>query len=266
MTPCSRAAAAEQNAVGGHKLKLAGDFYAYLWPGVTMQEMQTYGNNCNSYIRANALPGGKHVLIDPGMVANEARQDCLESLIAGIENDGLKVEDIGLIINTHLHPDHYGASEEIRNRSGCQVTIGEDEADFLKLMGGALSKAVKRMGLDFPEMKPDYHLSEGELRLSPDLVAEIVFTPGHSRGHIGVYWPDAKIFMGGDLIFYGSTGRVDIPGGDAGQLKESIEKVARLDIEVLLTGHQYGSPGILEGGDLIARNYDAIRRDIFPYL
>jgi hypothetical protein len=59
---------------------------------------------------------------------------------------------------------------------------------------------------------------------------------------------------------------VDIPGGDAGQLKESIEKVASLDVELLLTGHQYGAPGILEGKDLIARNYDGIRRELFPYL
>lgn len=247
-------------------MRLTGDFYAYLWPGLTMREMQMYGNNANSYMLVNALPGKRHVLVDPGMITNEAGQNCLDRLITGMKNDGLKIEDVGLIINTHAHPDHYGASEEIKKRSGCQVTIGKDEDDFLKMIGGELATVVKQMGFDFPEFKADFFLTEGELRFSQNLVADIISTPGHSKGHISVYWPAFKVFMGGDLIFYGSTGRVDIPGGSAQQLKESIERVAKLDIEYILTGHQYGSPGILEGKDLIERNYDAIRKGIFPYL
>ncbi len=247
-------------------MKLIDDFYAYLWPGVNMREMQTYGNNCNTYVRANALPEGKHVMVDPGMVTNETRQNCLDRLIEGMVTDGLKIEDVGLIINTHGHPDHYGASEEIKKKSGAQTCIGRDEEEFLSLMKGEMAAVIKQMGFDFPELNPDFYLTEGELRLSENLVAEIILTPGHSKGHMSVYWPDAKVFMGGDLIFYGSTGRVDIPGGSAQQLKESIERVAKLDIEYMLTGHQYGSPGILEGKELIERNYDAIRSGIFPYL
>jgi len=247
-------------------LKLVNNFYAYLWPGVNMREMQMYGNNANSYLVAGVLPEEKHVLVDPGLEVNETRQNCLQRLIEGIQSDGLKIEDVGLIINTHAHPDHYGASEEIRKMSGAQVCIGRDEDDFLKLMGGEMAAIAKQMGLDFPEIKPDFYLTEGELRLSQDLVVEIIDTPGHSSGHISVYWPEAKVLMGGDLIFYGSTGRVDIPGGSAQQLKNSIERIAKLDIEYLLTGHQYGSPGILEGKDSIEKNYDAIRNGIFPYL
>lgn len=231
-----------------------------------MSDMQRYGNNSNSYVVANALPDNKHVLVDPGMVTNEAKQNCLEQLIAGMENDGLRIEDTGLIINTHAHPDHYGASEEIRQRSGAMVAIGEGDDDFLKMMGGEMADVLKRMGYDMPELTPDFYLTEGELRLNQDLVASIIRTPGHSSGHIAIYWPDARVFMGGDLIFYGSTGRVDIPGGNSQLLKESIERVAKLEIEYLLTGHQYGSPGIIEGKEQIERNFDIIRRGIFPYL
>ncbi len=247
-------------------MKLVGDFYAYLWPGVTMREMQTYGNNCNSYLAAGVLPGGKHVLVDPGMVTNEARQPCLELLIEGLKADGLKIEDTGLIINTHGHPDHYGASEEIRKMSGAQVCIGEEEMEFLNMMVGELASVVKQMGIDFPTLHPDFYLTEGELRLGEDLVAEIIPTPGHSKGHLSVYWPAEKVFMGGDLVFAGSTGRVDIPGGSAKQLIDSIERIARLDIEYLLTGHQYASPGIITGKENIQRNFEIIRRSIFPYL
>jgi len=129
-----------------------------------------------------------------------------------------------------------------------------------------MAQALKQMGFEFPELNPDFYLTEGELRLGQDLVARIMLTPGHSQGHIAIYWPDAKVFMGGDLIFHGSTGRVDIPGGSAQSLKESIEQVAQLEIEYLLTGHQYGSPGIIVGQEEIKRNFDLIRSHIFPYL
>ena len=231
-----------------------------------MSELQTYGNNCNSYLVAKALPEDKHVLVDPGMVTNEARQNCLDRLISEMRKDGIEIEDVGLILNTHAHPDHYGASESIRRMSGAQVAIGRGDDDFLKLAGGEMANALKQMGFEFPELNPDFYLTEGELRLGQDLIAQIMLTPGHSQGHISIYWPEAKVFMGGDLIFYGSTGRVDIPGGNAQLLKESIERVAQLEIEYLLTGHQYGSPGIIVGADEIKRNFELIRKHIFPYL
>jgi glyoxylase-like metal-dependent hydrolase (beta-lactamase superfamily II) len=247
-------------------LNIVDNFYAYLWPGLTMQELQIYGNNSNSYLVANALPENKHVLVDPGMVTNEARQNCLDRLISEMKTDGFKIEDVGLILNTHAHPDHYGASENIREMSGAQVAIAQGDDEFLKLAEGEMAQVLKQMGYEFPKINPDFYLTEGELRLGKDLVANIILTPGHSKGHISIYWPDAKVFMGGDLIFYGSTGRVDIPGGSAQLLRESIERVAQLDIEYILTGHQYGSPGIIEGREEIERNFDFIRKNIFPYL
>jgi len=247
-------------------LHLVDNFYAYLWPGVTMQEMQMYGNNSNSYLVASVLPQDKHVLVDPGMITNEARQNCLDRLISEITADGFKIEDIGLIINTHAHPDHYGASEAIRKMSGASVAIGKGDDEFLKLAEGEAAQVLKQMGFEFPELNPDFYLTEGELRLGENCVAEIIQTPGHSEGHISIYWPDSKVFMGGDLIFYGSTGRVDIPGGSAKALKASIERVAQLDIEYILTGHQYGSPGIIAGKEAIERNFEMIRKYIYPYL
>jgi hydroxyacylglutathione hydrolase len=247
-------------------LKLTDDFFAYLWPGVTMQEMMKYGNNCNSYVVASVLPGSRHVLVDPGQVVNEMKQRCLDRLISEMRKDNLKIEDVGLIINTHAHPDHYGASETIRKMSGCQVAIGKEENEFLKLAGGEMAKMLKSMGFEMPELNPDIYLREGELRLNKNVVAQIYLIPGHSDGHIGIYWPREKVFMGGDLVFYGSTGRVDIPGGNAEQLKKSIERVARLDIEYLCTGHQYGAPGIIKGKEEIKQNFEIIRRSIFPYL
>ncbi|MBE0481401.1 MAG: MBL fold metallo-hydrolase [Dehalococcoidia bacterium] len=247
-------------------MKIVNGFHAYLWPGVTMSEMRVYGNNCNSYLVSNALPGGRHILVDPGMIVNEAGQNCLERLIGEMAKDEFRIEDIGLILNTHAHPDHYGASEEIRRLSGAQVAIGKGDDEFLKLAEGEMGKMMKQMGFEMPEINPDFYLTEGELRFNENLTAEILVTPGHSAGHISIYWPDEKVFMGGDLIFYGSTGRVDIPGGSALALKQSIERVAEMDIEYVLTGHQYGSPGIIAGKEEIEKNFDFIRKHIYPYL
>ena len=247
-------------------MRLVNDFYAYLWPGVTMTEMQTYGNNSNSYILAGILPGNKHLLVDPGMVVNEARYNCLDRLVSEMEKDGLMIEDTGLIINTHTHPDHYAASEVIRERSGAMVCIGGNKQELLNMTTGDMGMALKSMGLKMPELKPDFYLTEGELCLGHNLVAQILHTPGHAEGHIGIYWPDDRVFIGGDLIFSGSTGRVDFPGGSAQIIKESIERVAQLEIEYLLTGHQYGSPGIIVGVEQIKHNFDVIRKSVFPFL
>ena len=81
-------------------MKLVDNFYAYLWPGVSMAEMQRYGNNCNAYLIANVLGEGKHVIIDTGQVVNEMRQNCFDRLALEMENDGIKMEDIGLILIT----------------------------------------------------------------------------------------------------------------------------------------------------------------------
>ena len=247
-------------------MKLIDNLYAYLWPGVTMAEMQRYGNNCNSYIIANALPGGKHVIVDPGQVVNEVKQQCFNRLVAEIEKDTLRIEDIGLVINTHAHPDHYGASQSIKERSNALVTINREDVQSMKVMMKQMAPQLEMMGMKVPEIEADFDLQEGQLKLNEELSLEILYTPGHSPGHMSVYVPAMKALIGGDLIFYGSTGRVDLPGGSPRLLKESIERIAHLEIEYLLTGHQYGSPGIIQGRQDITRNFDFVRKNVFPLL
>lgn len=247
-------------------MNLLDNFYAYLWPGVTMAEMQRYGNNCNTYLIANVIGEGKHVIVDPGQVFNEIRQNCLDRLILEMEKDGIKVEDIGFIIITHSHSDHYGAAEEIKKRSGAPIAIGEKEWEFFQATRKQMASVLKAMNFELPEISPDLYLKEGELNLGQDMKTEILLTPGHSHGHLGIYLPATKMYIGGDLIFYGSTGRVDLPGGSAQALKDSIEKVSQLEIEHLLTGHQYGAPGIIQGEAAIKSNFEFVRKNIYPYL
>ncbi len=247
-------------------MKVSDNLYAYLWPGLNMAEMSTYGNNCNTYVIAHALPEGKHTVIDPGQVTNEVGQRCLNRLVSQMMADGLKIEDTGLIILTHAHPDHYEASETIKEKSNALIAISKEEDEFMKTVGRQMAKQLEAMGIKYPEIKADFYLKEGELNLDQRVNLRVLFTPGHSAGHIGLYWPAMKAYFGGDLIFFGSTGRVDFPGGSARLLKESIEKVSQLEIEYLFTGHQYGGPGIIEGQEDIRRNFDFIRQHVFPFL
>jgi hydroxyacylglutathione hydrolase len=247
-------------------MKLLNELYAYLWPGLTMAEMQRYGNNCNSYVIANALTGNKHVMIDPGQIINENKQNCFDKLSREMKKDNLLIEDIGLIIITHSHSDHYAAAAEIKKISGARIAIGKKEDEFTKAAGRKMIEFYESMGFKIPELKPDLLLNEGDLHLDKDIIFQIMLTPGHSPGHIGIYWPSQKVYFAGDLIFYRSTGRVDFPGGSAKLLIESIEKVAQLDIEYILTGHQYGGPGIIEGKKQIEDNFEYIRKNVFSYL
>ena len=248
-------------------MKLVENLYAYLWPGITMAEMQRYGNNCNSYLIANSLKEGKHIIIDPGQVVNEVKQRCLDRLIVEMNKDGIRVDDIGLIIYTHAHPDHYEAGPAIKGMSNAPIAISKDESEFMNTVGRQMAKQLEAFGIRIPEIAADLYLEDGELDLGEaKVILRILNTPGHSPGHVSIYWPDMKALFGGDLVFNGSTGRVDIPGGSARLIKESIEKVSQLEIEYLLTGHQYGSPGIIQGRENIKRNFDFVRRNVFPYL
>ena len=95
-------------------MRLLGNLFVYIWQG--------RGNNSNTYLIKDVLRGDRpHVLIDPGHVRNEIREMCFENLLSMMRRDNINPEDIGLIINTHHHPDHTEANGpllEITRRKG----------------------------------------------------------------------------------------------------------------------------------------------------
>jgi hydroxyacylglutathione hydrolase len=221
-------------------MKLNQSLYAYVWQG--------NDNNCNTYLFADVLEGKKHILIDPGhIITPYFHEDAYGRLIAEIAADGLKIEDIGLLILTHAHPDHVDASEQFRSSHGIPVAMHKDDIKGYKAQGGGNT-------IDIP-------LEEGILNLATPLVSkiEIIKVPGHSPGHIAVYWPDQKALGAGDVVFYRSMGRVDLPGGNEVAMKASIEKLSRLDLEYCLCGHPYMHPGVIKGKEAIKKNFEIIQ-------
>ncbi|MCX8125826.1 MAG: MBL fold metallo-hydrolase, partial [Dehalococcoidia bacterium] len=95
----------------------------YVWQG--------RGNNCNTCFFPHVLRGrAPHVIIDPGTVTNEAGELCFESLAGAIEKDGFKVEDIGLVLSTHYHTDHYAAGEAIAQKSGALLAMTREDQEW----------------------------------------------------------------------------------------------------------------------------------------
>lgn len=229
-------------------MKLNDRFYAYLWQG--------YGNNCNSFIYRGELT----VLIDPGHVINESGEQCLEILSGSISADGIKLEEIEVILCTHGHPDHVEAAGLIRERSGARLAIHREDAFFLEAMEQRLAAAATQK---MPPLAPDFYLQEGELNLGSSEAADsirVIHTPGHSPGSLCFYFPKEEALVTGDTVFEGSIGRSDLPGGDFEALGRSIASLARLDgAALLLPGHM----GPVRGAENIRRNFDLVQRMFF---
>ena len=222
-------------------MRLVGDLFAYVWSG--------QDNNCNSYVFAGVLDGNRHVVIDPGHVTTPAlREPGLESLHERMEEDGIDPAAIGLVLLTHCHPDHSEAAGAIREKTRALVAIHEVEAEVYSRLGGTVDLFLGEGSLDLGTQTP-IHLT-------------VFHSPGHSPGHTTLYWPRERVLIAGDLIFYQSTGRVDLPGGSAAALRDSIERLSELDIDYVLCGHPYGHPGIIEGADEVRENFEFLRDHI----
>jgi len=232
-------------------VQLGDNFYCYIWQG--------RGNNCNTCLFTNVLRGEfPHVIIDPGQINNELGEACFEHLVRAMEGDGFRVDDIGLIINTHSHPDHCQANEAIIQKSQAWVTLSEEEDEFRNTLGERL---CSMLGIKVPQFTPLFYLREGILSMgTKDKVElQILHTPGHSPGSICLYWPGDKILISGDVIFYGSIGRTDFPTGSLSLLKGSIDRLSQLDVEYLVPGHSTEFGSIVEGKTNVERNFQSVK-------
>jgi hydroxyacylglutathione hydrolase len=236
-----------------HKsVQLAEKFYCYVWQG--------RGNNCNTVLWPLVLRGERpHVLVDPGLVRDELGEPCFDSLAQAMAGDGFKMEDIGLVIATHSHPDHIEATEVVVEKSGALFTLSRGEDEFHRMVGMSY---FQMFGGKPPQVNPSFYLKEGNLSLGAkdDQVAvKVLFTPGHSPGSISLYMEEDKILISGDVVFAGSIGRTDFPGGSPSLLRKSIDELSQLDVEYLVPGHSTEMGSIIAGKDKVRRNFYTVK-------
>ena len=235
-----------------HKVqKLSEFFFCYQWEG--------RGNNCNASLLGGVLPGERpHILIDPGHVLDQSGEKCFDSLRGAMEKDGFSMADIGLVLCTHCHPDHFEAVEAVIAESGALLAISREEDEFYAETGSAF---YDFFGSRAPQVKTSFYAAEGDLNieLKNNLKISVLLTPGHTPGSVSLYLKEDKILISGDVVFEGSVGRTDFPGGDSSLLRKSIEKLSRLDVEYMVSGHSTGDGAVLAGRERVASNFQMVR-------
>lgn len=233
-------------------VRLGENFHCYLWGGK--------GNNCNTCLLCNILRGERpHVLIDPGHIRNEMGEPCFDSLTQAMERDSFKMKDVGLIINTHSHPDHFEATELVMEKNGALMTLSREEDEFYRQAGRMFFQAF---GARSPQITPLFYLREGNLSLGAKnrvTNIKVLLTPGHSPGSLSFYLEEEKILISGDVVFSGSIGRTDFPGGSPSLLRQSIDRLSQLDVEYLVPGHSTELGNIIAGKDKVTHNFQTVK-------
>ncbi|MVA99460.1 MBL fold metallo-hydrolase [Nitratireductor sp. CAU 1489] len=186
-----------------------------------------FQQNCTILFDTDTKHG---VVVDPGGEVERIR--------AAIEENALSIEAIWL---THGHIDHAGGAMELKEALGVDI-VGSHEADRQMLLN--LEEQAKMFGLADPVRNcvPDRFLAEGETVRFGAHEFEILHCPGHAPGHVVFFNRAAQFAHVGDVLFNGSIGRTDLPGGDHETLIRSIkEKLLPLGDEVgFICGHGPG--------------------------
>ncbi len=189
---------------------------------VEMLTVGPIGENCFIF---RPEGGEKLLVVDPGEEA--------ERILAVTEAMGGEVEAILL---THCHFDHIGAVAPVAKATGAPVYCPEIEVPVL----ADIMAFVPWEGFGpFESYDADETVAGGETLSLAGLELDVIFTPGHSPGHVTYSVRGEDAIFSGDVLFRGSVGRVDLPGGDGPTLIESIGRLldTHPDETVVHPGH-----------------------------
>ncbi len=148
-------------------------------------------------------------VIDPG--------GDLDKVLDEVRKQGVALSKILL---THAHIDHAGATAELARRAGVPI-VGPHRGDEFWIAG--LAEQGRMFGLGPCEsFEPDQWLDQGDRVSVGDIEFEVLHCPGHTPGHVVYYCAADKLAFVGDVLFQGSIGRTDLPGGDLDTLVRAI--------------------------------------------
>jgi glyoxylase-like metal-dependent hydrolase (beta-lactamase superfamily II) len=171
---------------------------------------------------------GRGLVVDPG--------DEPDRILATVEQMGTKIE---AILVTHCHFDHIGAVSPVATVTGAPVYCPELERPLL----ADIMAYVPMPGIGpYDSYEADETVKGGETLELAGMTIDVIFTPGHSPGHVTYSVRDEDAIFSGDVLFQGSVGRVDLPGGDGPTLLRSIREL--LDSHPPETGVYPGHMGV----------------------
>ncbi len=169
------------------------------------------------------------VIIDPGCYELAELHE-LDSFIADHKLN------IKYLLNTHCHIDHVLGNDHVKEKYKVKLLIHPNEEVVLRTVK---TYAPNYGFAQYRETLPDGFLEEGDTVKFGNTTLEVFFLPGHAPGHLGFYHREQKVMISGDVLFAGSVGRTDLPGGDFDTLINSIhQKLFTLpDSVVVYPGH-----------------------------
>jgi glyoxylase-like metal-dependent hydrolase (beta-lactamase superfamily II) len=216
-----------------------------------------------AYVNVYAVRGNQgYLLVDAGWNTGEA----FAALEKGMAEIGASVKDISQVLVTHVHPDHYGMAGHIRKLTGARLMMHHIETEFIgpryvsmesllnqidrlliangvpPKMISSLSQATVGLEQYVVPTPPDTALHDGETVTTGLFTFNVIWTPGHSSGHICLYEPEQKIFLSGDHILPTITPNVSVHPqaieNPLGRYFDSLNELKKLDVKIALPGHE----------------------------
>ncbi|MEJ7556844.1 MAG: MBL fold metallo-hydrolase [Pedobacter sp.] len=153
------------------------------------------------------------VIIDPGMYDSDEQNEFYNA----IKENGLNPV---LLLNTHCHYDHVFGNKFVFDNWALKPQFHKGELIVLQSIPGY----VPQMGLNYElSPEPEFFLPENGTVSFGSSTLQLIFAPGHSPAHLCFYAAEDNFLIGGDVLFYNSIGRTDLPGGNHSQLISSIK-------------------------------------------
>lgn len=208
----------------------------------------------DSHVYVIGLPDSKDLsLVDAGLMGKG------EYKLRSIQKMGISMESIKRIIMTHTHLDHIGCLKEIMGKAPhAELWVHQEEAapleegDERTVYG---MDAFRGMCMSQYNLKPGAFkfdvtrkLKGGETLEIGGMSWEVIHIPGHSAGCIALYQAKEKVLIPGDTVYADyAIGRFDLHGADGAALGQSLMRLAELDVEILLPGHNRIVKGVKPG-------------------
>ncbi len=214
-------------------------------------------------VYALELAGGGIAIVDAGWNTDVA----WDALIDGLDKAGGSITDVRAVLVTHIHPDHYGLAGKVREESGAWIGLHPADAVMLQDRYGDTDRLLDQMN-DFlidsgvpPEKLPDLNMASMMIKsmvtmAEPDVMFEdgehielpgwdltVIWTPGHSPGHVCFYSDEQRLLLSGDHVLPRITPNIAVHAqqfpNPLGDYLESLLKVQNLGTEEVLPGHEY---------------------------
>jgi glyoxylase-like metal-dependent hydrolase (beta-lactamase superfamily II) len=221
------------------------------------------------YINTYLIQGNnEYLLIDTGWDTEEA----LNSLERQLAEIGAGFRDISHIVLTHIHPDHYGLAGRLKQLSQAKLALHYREKDLIESRYVDMNSLLQQMAHwlytngvatnELPELQtaslgvrkfvtpvfPDITLHGNEVISIGSFNFKVLWTPGHSPGHISLYEPTQRLLISGDQILPTITPNIGLhPQSDSNPLGDylnSLNQLSQLDINLVLPGHENPFTGL----------------------